>query len=107
MWGIFVGFWLPDSPMRAKCFSPEDRLLMAERVRENETGIQNKDFKWYQVREAFTDPIVLGTTVISVSQVITAMHSTTQLEVFPSSPTGVHRAVLARSRISSSPLSGT
>ncbi len=45
VWGIFVGFWLPDSPMRATCFSPEDRLLMAERVRKNETGIQNKEFK--------------------------------------------------------------
>ncbi|TBU25211.1 MFS general substrate transporter [Dichomitus squalens] len=64
-WGIFVGFWLPDSPMRATCFSPEDRLLMAERVRKNETGIQNKEFKWYQVREAFTDPVVLSCTLIS------------------------------------------
>ena len=31
--------------MRAKCFSKEDRVLMAERVRKNETGIQNKEFK--------------------------------------------------------------
>ncbi|TRM68252.1 major facilitator superfamily domain-containing protein [Schizophyllum amplum] len=65
VWGIFVAFWLPDSPMRAKCFSKEDRVLMAERVRKNETGIQNKEFKWYQVREAFTDPVVLTVTLIS------------------------------------------
>ena len=45
LWGAFVLWWMPDSPMRAKCFSPEDRLLMAERVRKNETGIQNKEFK--------------------------------------------------------------
>ena len=44
-WGFFVAWYLPDSPMRAKCFSPEDRLLLAERVRKNETGIQNKEFK--------------------------------------------------------------
>lgn len=44
-WAVFVLWWLPDSPMRAKCFTPEDRLLMAERVRDNETGIQNKEFK--------------------------------------------------------------
>lgn len=31
--------------MRAECFSMEDRLLMAERVRKNETGLQNKQFK--------------------------------------------------------------
>ncbi|KAI5894026.1 MFS general substrate transporter [Schizophyllum commune H4-8] len=65
VWGLFVGFWLPDSPMRAKCFSKEDRVLMAERVRKNETGIQNKEFKWYQVREALTDPVVLSVTLIS------------------------------------------
>lgn len=45
VWGIFVAFYLPDSPMRAKCWTPEDRLLIAERVRKNETGIQNKEFK--------------------------------------------------------------
>ncbi|QRV84106.1 major facilitator superfamily transporter [Ceratobasidium sp. AG-Ba] len=55
LWGIFVFWWLPDSPIRAKCFSPEDRLLMVERVRANETGIQNKEFKMYQAIEALTD----------------------------------------------------
>jgi sugar phosphate permease len=49
-WGIFVGWYLPDSPMRATCFSKEDRILMIERVRKNETGIQNKEFKMYQCR---------------------------------------------------------
>jgi hypothetical protein len=55
LWGIFVFWWLPDSPMRAKCFSPEDRVLMVERVRKNETGIQNKEFKMYQAIEALKD----------------------------------------------------
>ncbi|KAG5637016.1 hypothetical protein H0H81_006116 [Sphagnurus paluster] len=44
-WGTFVLWWLPDSPMRAQCFSKEDRLLLAERVRKNDTGIQNREFK--------------------------------------------------------------
>ncbi|KIK65420.1 hypothetical protein GYMLUDRAFT_239956 [Collybiopsis luxurians FD-317 M1] len=65
VWGVFVSWWLPDSPMRAKCFSPEDRILMAERVRKNETGIQNKQFKRYQAVEAFKDPIVWSVTLIS------------------------------------------
>ncbi|KZV63835.1 MFS general substrate transporter [Peniophora sp. CONT] len=65
VWGVFVGFWLPDSPMRAKCWSVEDRHLIAERVRENETGLQNKKFKWYQAREALTDPTVWILTLIS------------------------------------------
>ncbi|KAF8678696.1 MFS general substrate transporter [Rhizoctonia solani] len=55
LWGLFVLWWLPDSPMRARCFSPEDRVLMVERVRANETGIQNKEFKRYQALEALKD----------------------------------------------------
>ncbi|EOD51404.1 allantoate permease [Neofusicoccum parvum] len=56
LWGFFVLWWLPDSPMRAKCFSEEDKRLMVERVRSNQTGLQNKTFRWDHVREAFTDP---------------------------------------------------
>lgn len=56
LWGIFVLFWLPDSPMRAKCFSEEDKKLMIERVRSNQTGLQNKTFRAYQLKEALTDP---------------------------------------------------
>lgn len=55
-WGIFVLLWMPDSPMRAKCFSEEDKHLMVERVRANQTGMQNKKFRAYQMWEAFRDP---------------------------------------------------
>jgi hypothetical protein len=44
--------------MKAKCFSEDDKRLMIERVRANDTGIQNKQFKKYQMLEALTDPIV-------------------------------------------------
>ncbi|KAK5100058.1 hypothetical protein LTR70_008020 [Exophiala xenobiotica] len=56
LWGVFVIFWMPDSPMRAKCFSEEDKKLMVERVRSNQTGLQNKKFRLEQVKEAFLDP---------------------------------------------------
>lgn len=54
--GAFVGWWMPDSIMRAKCFSEEDKRLMIARVRSNQTGIQNREFKKYQVIEALKDP---------------------------------------------------
>lgn len=54
-WGLFVLWYLPDSPMRAKCFSEEDKKLMVERVRANQTGLQNKKFRGYQVVDALTD----------------------------------------------------
>jgi hypothetical protein len=56
LWGFFVGWWMPDSPMKAKCFSEEDKKLMIERVRSNQTGLQNKKFRPEQVKEAFCDP---------------------------------------------------
>ncbi|KAJ5241793.1 uncharacterized protein N7469_000120 [Penicillium citrinum] len=55
-WGLFVIYWMPDSPMRAKCFSEEDKRLMVERLRSNQTGIQNRKFRAYQMWEAFRDP---------------------------------------------------
>ncbi|KAK6529765.1 hypothetical protein TWF281_008926 [Arthrobotrys megalospora] len=56
LWGVFVLYWMPDSPMRAKCFSEEDKALMIERVRSNQTGLQNKKFRPEQIREALLDP---------------------------------------------------
>ena len=41
--------------MRAKCFSEEDKHLMVERVRTNQTGLQNKRFRPEQVKEALLD----------------------------------------------------
>ncbi|RSL80347.1 hypothetical protein CEP52_017403 [Fusarium oligoseptatum] len=54
--GLFVIWYMPDSPMRAKCFSEADKTLMVERVRENQTGLQNRTFKKEQVWDAFRDP---------------------------------------------------
>ncbi|KAF5013094.1 hypothetical protein FDECE_921 [Fusarium decemcellulare] len=56
LWGLFVLFWMPDSPMRAKCFTEHDKMLMVERVRENQTGLQNKKFRREQAIEALCDP---------------------------------------------------
>lgn len=42
--------------MRAKCFSEDDKKLMVERVRSNQTGLQNKKFRPYQIKEALLDP---------------------------------------------------
>jgi hypothetical protein len=42
--------------MKAKCFSEEDKKLMIERVRSNQTGVQNRKFRPEQVKEALMDP---------------------------------------------------
>jgi sugar phosphate permease len=66
VYGAFVGWWMPDSPMRAKCFSEEDKKLIVERVRDNQTGIQNREFKKYQVWEALKDPQAWGYALIQL-----------------------------------------
>ncbi|KAK7203704.1 major facilitator superfamily domain-containing protein [Myxozyma melibiosi] len=55
-WAVFIGWWMPDSPMRAKCFTEEERMLMVERVRANKTGLQNKKFKKAHLIELIKDP---------------------------------------------------
>ena len=55
-WGSFVLYWMPDSPMKAKCFTEEDKKLIIERVRENRTGVQNRKFRRDQVWDAACDP---------------------------------------------------
>ena len=55
-WGLFVLYWMPDSPMKAHCFTEEDKKLMVERVRQNRTGLQNRVFRKSQVWDALSDP---------------------------------------------------
>jgi sugar phosphate permease len=66
IFGVFVLFWMPDSPMRAKCFTEEEKHDMIERVRDNQTGIQNRKFKREQAIEALRDPQTWGYALIAV-----------------------------------------
>jgi MFS family permease len=65
LWGVFVLIWLPDSPMRAHCFSEDDKKLMVERVRSNQTGLQNKKWRKEQFIEALTDVQTWGYCLVS------------------------------------------
>jgi sugar phosphate permease len=56
LFGIFIIYWMPDSPMRAKCFTEQEKRDMVERVRDNQTGIQNRKFKTEQFLEGLLDP---------------------------------------------------
>jgi len=47
--------FLPDSPVTAKGLSHREKRIAVERLRENQTGVENKHFKAYQVKEAFMD----------------------------------------------------
>jgi MFS family permease len=54
-WGIVLFLFLPDSPVTAKGLSRQERRWAVERLRGDQTGIENKQFKIYQLHEAFMD----------------------------------------------------
>jgi len=55
--GIAAFFFLPDSPMEARFLSDGEKIAAIEHVRVNMTGVENKTFKLYQVKELlFKDP---------------------------------------------------
>jgi hypothetical protein len=56
--------------MKAKCFTIEQKKLMVERVRANETGIQNKTYKKYQMVEALTDPVIWCYVLLQISSTL-------------------------------------
>lgn len=54
-WGIIMILLLPDSPVTAEGLSRAEKRMAVQRLRENQTGVENKHLKEYQVREAFCD----------------------------------------------------
>ncbi|KAF7376545.1 hypothetical protein MSAN_00070600 [Mycena sanguinolenta] len=47
---------LPDSPTTARFLTHEEKILVVERLRANNTGTETKTWKWAQVRECLFDP---------------------------------------------------
>ncbi|KAK5683192.1 hypothetical protein LTS10_004723 [Elasticomyces elasticus] len=52
--GILIVLFLPDSPMTSR-LSAAEKVAAIERVRANQTGIENKTWKWHQFRETMLD----------------------------------------------------
>ncbi|KAF9891260.1 hypothetical protein FE257_004824 [Aspergillus nanangensis] len=54
-WGIIMFIFLPDSPVTAPGLTKRERRIAVERLRENQTGVENKHLKPAQIKEAFLD----------------------------------------------------
>jgi ACS family allantoate permease-like MFS transporter len=52
---VLYWFWFPDSPTTAWFLTPEERAKAILRIKENQTGVENKTFKKEQMIEALTD----------------------------------------------------
>lgn len=54
-WGVVVLVLLPDNPASAKFLNEFEKQCVLERIKENETGVENKEWKAHQFWEALTD----------------------------------------------------
>ncbi|TKA82225.1 hypothetical protein B0A49_00410 [Cryomyces minteri] len=64
--GILVVFFLPDNPMSSR-LSHKEKVWAIQRLRENQTGIENKHLKTAQVLECFKDPQTWLLCLITIS----------------------------------------
>ncbi|GAA6048757.1 hypothetical protein JCM3770_003944 [Rhodotorula araucariae] len=55
-WSILCFVFLPDSPTNTWWLTTRQKVIAVKRTEENRTGVENKVFKWSQVKEAFLDP---------------------------------------------------
>ncbi|KAM5344041.1 hypothetical protein ACJ41O_012578 [Fusarium nematophilum] len=55
LWGIFMIFFLPGSPLTTNFLNEREREIAIDRIKDNGTGVEDKTFKWPQFREAMFD----------------------------------------------------
>ncbi|KAG1725804.1 MFS general substrate transporter [Suillus paluster] len=53
---VVFWFWFPDSPTNAWFLTTDERAKAVQRIKENQTGVENKHFKTEQMIETLTDP---------------------------------------------------
>jgi MFS family permease len=51
-------FFMPNSPLDARFLNEEEKMVAVERLRDNRTGVVNREFKRHQLWEALKDPLV-------------------------------------------------
>ncbi|OQO14228.1 hypothetical protein B0A48_01104 [Cryoendolithus antarcticus] len=64
--GLVVMLILPDNPMKSR-LTHDEKVWAIERLRENQTGIENKHFKPAQVLECLADPQTWMLCLITIS----------------------------------------
>ena len=68
VFGLLTFFFLPNNPVKSR-LSHEEKIFIIERVRGNQTGVENKKWKWYQFKEVMLDikPWLICCIVISTN----------------------------------------
>uniref|UniRef100_A0A093XJ86 Putative transporter n=1 Tax=Talaromyces marneffei PM1 TaxID=1077442 RepID=A0A093XJ86_TALMA len=68
LWAVVVYFFMPDSPVTCWYLTDREKYVALERVKNNNTGVEDKKIKWYQVRECLTDPKTWLLVLFSLAQ---------------------------------------
>ncbi|KAM5343654.1 hypothetical protein ACJ41O_012191 [Fusarium nematophilum] len=55
-WALLLWVFLPDSAATCWQLSGREKWIAIQRVKGNNTGVQDTTFKWYQVKELLCDP---------------------------------------------------
>lgn len=84
--GVAAALVLPDSPMTARRLTRAEKVWAVERLRANQTGIENVHFKPVQVRECFADVqtwlLALATLASNVPNAATSSFQATVIKGF-------------------------
>ncbi|CAK7245112.1 MAG: hypothetical protein STHCBS139747_006681 [Sporothrix thermara] len=65
---VFVYIYIPSSPVEAWWLTDREKFVCIERVRKNNTGVEDKQFKLYQAIECLKDPKPWLLALFAVSQ---------------------------------------
>ncbi|KAK4461551.1 putative allantoate protein [Cladorrhinum samala] len=79
--GACVIIFLPDTPMKAKWLSDNEKVALLKHVSVNKTGVENRKFRGKEVVEALLDPqvylLLLAVVLLSVSSGVVTTYSAT------------------------------
>jgi ACS family allantoate permease-like MFS transporter len=56
VWACVIGIFLPDNPVSAKFVTERQKAIVIDKIRQDQTGVENKTFKKDQMIEALLDP---------------------------------------------------
>ncbi|ABN67524.2 putative allantoate permease [Scheffersomyces stipitis CBS 6054] len=73
LFGVFVSFYLPDNVTSARFLDHDEKLIILENVRSNQTGTKSKKFKKSQIKELlFHDKLTWPFFLLTItSQIVT------------------------------------
>ena len=75
--GVAVLLFMPDSPAHARFRTKEERIAAIERIRDQQSGTENKRLKKEQVVEALLDIrtwLIVLATLLSMSPTLRSYH---------------------------------